>query len=91
MGLSGLARGLASEFAGQGITVNVVSPGAIDTTRDLSWYPGGANPSAGASRIPVQRLGKPEEIAATCLFLASEEGGFITGQTIHVNGGAGYF
>lgn len=91
MGLSGLARGLASEFAGQGITVNVVSPGAIDTTRDLSWYPAGANPSAGASRIPVQRLGKPGEIAATCLFLASEEGGFITGQTIHVNGGAGYF
>ena len=91
MGLTGMARGLASEFASNNITVNVVSPGAIDTTRDLSWYPADSNPSRGADRIPLKRLGKPDEIAATCVFLASEEGGFITGQTIHVNGGAGYF
>ena len=90
MGLTGLARGLASEFAPHNITVNVVSPGAIDTTRDLSWYPG-RNPSQAADSIPLKRLGQPNEIAATCLFLASDEGGFITGQTIHVNGGAHYF
>ena len=90
MGLMGLARGLASEFAPHNITVNVVSPGAIDTTRDLSWYPDG-NPSQSADRIPLKRLGQPDEIAATCLFLASDDGGFITGQTIHVNGGTQYF
>lgn len=89
MGLVGLARGLASEFAPHNIRVNVVSPGSIDTRRDHpEWYQG-RPPSA--SGIPLGRQGKVEEIAAACLFLVSEEGGFITGQTIHVNGGATYY
>jgi NAD(P)-dependent dehydrogenase (short-subunit alcohol dehydrogenase family) len=89
MGLVGFARGLASEFAAQNIRVNVVSPGSIDTRRDNpEWYQGRAPSAAG---IPLGRQGKVEEIAATCLFLVSDDGGFITGQTIHVNGGTGYY
>ena len=89
MGLVGFARGLASEFAAQNIRVNVVSPGSIDTRRDNpEWYQGRVPNAAG---IPLGRQGKPEEIAATCVFLVSDDGGFITGQTIHVNGGTGYY
>ncbi|HZT86411.1 MAG TPA: SDR family oxidoreductase [Stellaceae bacterium] len=89
MGLIGLARGLASEFAPHNIRVNVVSPGSIDTRRDNpEWYHGRVPDAAG---IPLGRQGTVEEIAATCLFLVSEDGGFITGQTIHVNGGAAYY
>jgi len=89
MALIGLARGLASEFAPHNIRVNVVSPGSIDTRRDNpEWY-GGHAPDA--SGIPLGRQGHVDEIAATCLFLVTEDGGFITGQTIHVNGGTGFY
>jgi len=89
MALIGMARGLATEFAPHNIRVNVVSPGSIDTRRDNpEWY-GGHVPNAGG--IPLGRQGHVDEIAATCLFLVSEDGGFITGQTIHVNGGAAYY
>jgi 3-oxoacyl-[acyl-carrier protein] reductase len=89
MGLVGLARGLASEFAADNIRVNVVSPGSIDTMRaNPEWYRGRVPNAAG---IPLGRQGTVEEIAATCLFLVSDDGGFITGQTIHVNGGSAYY
>lgn len=89
MGLVGLARGLASEFAPHNIRVNVVSPGSIDTIRaNPEWYQGRTPNAAG---IPLGRQGTVDEIAATCLFLSSDEGGFITGQTIHVNGGSAYY
>jgi len=89
MGLIGMARGLASEFAPHNIRVNVVSPGSIDTRRDNpEWYQGRLPNAAG---VPLGRQGSVDEIAATCLFLVSEDGGFITGQTIHVNGGAHYY
>ena len=89
MGLIGMARGLASEFASHNIRVNVVSPGSIDTRRDNpEWYQGRPPNAAG---VPLGRQGSVDEIAATCLFLVSEDGGFITGQTIHVNGGAHYY
>ena len=85
MGLVGLARALASEFAPQNIRVNVVSPGSIDTRRDNpEWYQGHAPSAAG---IPLGRQGHVNEIASACLFLVSDDGGFVTGQTIHVNGG----
>ena len=88
MGLIGMARGLASEFAPHNIRVNVVSPGSIDTRRDhREWYHGRL-PNA---VIPLGRQGTVDEIAASCLFLVSEDGGFITSQTIHVNGGAHYY
>jgi 3-oxoacyl-[acyl-carrier protein] reductase len=89
MGLIGLARSLAAEFAAQNIRVNVVSPGSIDTRRDNpEWYHGRVPNAAG---IPLGRQGHVDEIAATCLFLVSDDGGFITGQTIHVNGGAHFY
>ncbi len=89
MGLVGMARALASEFAAHNIRVNVVSPGSIDTRRDNpEWYQGRTPSAAG---IPLGRQGKVDEIAATCLFLVSDDGGFITGQTVHVNGGATYY
>ena len=89
MGLVGFARGLASEFAPHNIRVNVVSPGIIDTQRtNPQWYQGRLPNAAG---IPLGRQGHVDEIAATCLFLVSDDGGFITGQTIHVNGGSAYY
>jgi 3-oxoacyl-[acyl-carrier protein] reductase len=89
MGLVGLARSLASEFAPHNIRVNVVSPGSIDTSRaNPDWYQGHAPSATG---IPLGRQGTVDEIAATCLFLVSDDGGFITGQTIHANGGTGYY
>ena len=90
MGLVGMARSLATEFAPHNIRVNVVSPGSIDTSREHpEWYPQSRPPDA--SRIPLGRQGMVDEIAATCLFLVSDDGGFITGQTIHVNGGTAFF
>ena len=89
MGLIGMARGLASEFAPHNIRVNVVSPGSIDTRRDNpEWYQGHLPNATG---VPLGRQCSVDEFAATCLFLVSEDAGFITGQTIHVNGGAHYY
>ena len=76
-------------IASHNIRVNVVSPGSIDTRRDNpEWY-GCHLPNAAG--IPLGRQGSVDEIAATCLFLVSEDGGFVAGQTIHVNGGAHYY
>lgn len=85
-GLIGLAKSLALEFAPQNIRVNIVSPGRIDTSRDLSWYPN--ENMRNTEGIPMGRLGLPEEIAAACLFLVTDDCGFITGQTLHINGGS---
>lgn len=82
LGIVGLTRALALEAAPWGVTVNAVVPGAMDTTRDS-----GPAPSHHVDRIPVGRLGQPEEIAATVLFLCSPEAAYITGQTIRVTGG----
>lgn len=82
-GLDGLTRALAVELAPQSITVNLIAPGLIDTVRDgpLSSHRGKHEPLAG-------RLGKPEEIAAAVRYLAGPDARFVTGQTIHINGGA---
>lgn len=88
MGLVGLARGLATELGPSGIRVNVVSPGIIDTTRaDGTVVPGIAD----MSRNPLGRRGTPDEIADACLYLVSEDSSYMTGQTLHVNGGGSYF
>jgi NAD(P)-dependent dehydrogenase (short-subunit alcohol dehydrogenase family) len=90
MGLVGMCRSLASEFASKNIRVNVVSPGSIDTSREHpEWYPDARPPDA--SHIPMQRQGKVDEIAGTVMFLIGDDGGFITGQTIHANGGTAFF
>ena len=88
LGLVGLCRSLATEFADRGVRLNVVSPGRIDTSRPEGWYP---KPMDRVDDIPMGRLGGPDEIAAACLFLVSDESSYVTGQTLHVNGGSAYF
>ncbi|MDG2501524.1 MAG: 3-oxoacyl-ACP reductase FabG [Porticoccaceae bacterium] len=84
-GVEGFARALAKELGSRSITVNTVAPGFIDTdmTKDLP----DANKEAMLTQIPLARLGAPEEIAAVVSFLISDAAGYITGETIHVNGG----
>jgi 3-oxoacyl-[acyl-carrier protein] reductase len=84
-GLLGFTKSLAREVGPRGITVNAVAPGFIDTdmTRALS----DAQRDGLLKSIPLQRLGQPEEIAAAVVFLASPQAGYITGETLHVNGG----
>ena len=84
-GVAGFARSLAKEIGGRGITVNTVAPGFIDT--DMTRGLDDAQKDAMLSIIPLQRLGKPEEIAEVVGFLTSESAAYITGETIHVNGG----
>jgi NAD(P)-dependent dehydrogenase (short-subunit alcohol dehydrogenase family) len=83
LGVVGLSRALALETASWGVTVNSVVPGAIDTVRDAK----AGTVTHHLDRIPVGRLGRPEEIAATILFLCSPEAAYITGQEIKVTGG----
>jgi 3-oxoacyl-[acyl-carrier protein] reductase len=85
-GLHGLAKALAREFGPCGITANTLAPGAIDTARDWSQYKHQPKEKI-AAEIPLGRFGDVREVAAACSFLASEGGGFTSGQVIHVNGG----
>ncbi|MBI2217308.1 MAG: SDR family oxidoreductase [Candidatus Rokubacteria bacterium] len=85
-GLVGLTHALAMELAPHKIRVNCVAPGAVDTVRGTS---AGARPSGtGAANIPLGRMGRPEEVAAIVRQLCLPDGAYVTGQTIHVNGGA---
>ena len=92
-GVFAFAKAIASEFGSFGITANAVAPGIVETTRDLAHYPDVVNASAENSfdarrrAMPMKRFGKVEEIAAACSYLCSEDGGFMTGQILHVNGG----
>ena len=84
-GVAGMSRALAREIGSRNITVNCVAPGFIDTdmTRALSE----AQTAALLTQVPLGRLGAVEEVAAAVAFLAGAEAGYITGSTIHVNGG----
>lgn len=84
-GLVGFTKSLAKEIAARGVTVNAVSPGFIDT--DMTQALTDDQKESIFSSIPAARLGKPEEIAAAVVFLASPAAAYITGETIHVNGG----
>lgn len=84
-GLVGFTKSLAKEIAARGITVNCVAPGFIDT--DMTQSLTEEQKQAIFTNIPAARLGQPEEIAAAVVFLASAGAAYITGETIHVNGG----
>lgn len=84
-GIAGFARALAAEVGSRGITVNTVAPGFIDT--DMTKFLPEDQRKALQAKIPLGRLGAPEEVAAVVAFLASDAGSYVTGDTIHVNGG----
>lgn len=84
-GLIGLSKSLAAEVASRGITCNLVAPGFISTPMTDKLTEDQKNNII--KNIPVDRLGSPKDISAACVYLASEESSFITGTTLHVNGG----
>ena len=84
-GVIGYSKSLAQEVASRGITVNVVAPGFIATP--MTDVLDDAQKENLLTRVPANRLGNPEEIAASVVFLASDEAAYITGATMHVNGG----
>ena len=89
-GLIGFTKALALELGPKGITVNTIPPGFVDTpmlrgSEEQGLLGGSVDDHAG--RTPVRRAGRPEDIAAACSFLVSEEAGYVTGQVIGVNGG----
>ena len=87
-GVNGLSKSLAKEFARQGITVNVIPPGFIDTPMlRAAAAEGSVDFESSLQTTPVGRAGQPEDIAAACAFLVSEEASYITGQILGVNGG----
>jgi 3-oxoacyl-[acyl-carrier protein] reductase len=84
-GVIGFSKSLAREVGARGITVNCVAPGFIDT--DMTSGLAEAHKAAMLEQIPAKRLGEPEEIAAAVTYLASPNAGYVTGETLHVNGG----
>jgi len=84
-GLIGLTKALALELASRNITVNAVAPGLIDT--DMTRAIAAGAQEEWASRIPLKRLGTPDDVASAVAFLASDEAAYITGQVLAVNGG----
>ena len=84
-GVIGFSKSLAQEMASRGITVNVVAPGFIET--DMTESLPDLVKNELLRRIPMKRLGKSEDIAKAVAFLVSDEAGYLTGQTLHVNGG----
>jgi 2-hydroxycyclohexanecarboxyl-CoA dehydrogenase len=88
-GVIALTKALAAELGPHGITVNTIPPGSIETPMTHRAEAAGDLPStdALAKMIPVRRMGKPDDVAAACEFLCSEEAGYINGQQINLNGG----
>lgn len=84
-GVAGMSRALARELASRNITVNCVAPGLIDT--DMTRALDERQRDSLAAGIPLGRLGSPQDVAAAVVFLASSAAGYVTGTTIHVNGG----
>ncbi|MEK7646845.1 MAG: SDR family NAD(P)-dependent oxidoreductase [Patescibacteria group bacterium] len=86
-GIIGMSETMAIEFAPLGINVNVVAPGAIDTPMVRAAELPKAAMDAMLARVPLRRIGRPEEVSAAVVFLASEEASYITGATLYVDGG----
>jgi 3-oxoacyl-[acyl-carrier protein] reductase len=84
-GMIGMTKSLAQEVASRGVTVNTIAPGFIETAMTEALTD--RQKDAILSRVPAGRLGSPDDVAAAALYLASLEGAYVTGQTLHVNGG----
>ncbi|MEC8143654.1 MAG: 3-oxoacyl-ACP reductase FabG [Pseudomonadota bacterium] len=84
-GLEGFTRSLALEVASRGITVNLLAPGLIET--DMTTELTNEQRDAMLTRIPLGRMGQANDVAAAAAFLSSDDGAYITGQTLHINGG----
>ena len=84
-GMAGFTKSLAQEIGSRNITVNCVAPGFIDT--DMTHVLGEEQRAKLVEQVPLKRLGKPADIAAAVAFLASPDAAYITGVTLHVNGG----
>jgi 3-oxoacyl-[acyl-carrier protein] reductase len=84
-GMVGMMKSLAQEYAKRGVTANCVSPGFIATP--MTDRLNEKQREAIMQRVPANRLGTPEDVAAAVVYLASEEANYVTGQTVHVNGG----
>ena len=84
-GLVGMTKSLAREVSSRGITANCIAPGFISTPMTDALTP--KQTEAIAAAIPAQKFGKPDDVAAAVVFLASDEAGYITGETMHINGG----
>ncbi len=88
-GMIAMTKSLAQEVASRGVTVNVIAPGLIDTAMTASLND--KQREAILARVPAGRFGSPDDVAAAALYLASNESGYMTGQTLHVNGGMAMF
>ncbi|MEP9366295.1 3-oxoacyl-[acyl-carrier-protein] reductase [Xanthobacter sp. VNH20] len=84
-GMIGMSKSLAQEVASRGVTVNCVAPGFIATA--MTDVLNEKQREGILKAVPAARLGSPEDIASACVYLASDEAGYVTGQTLHVNGG----
>ena len=84
-GVVGMSKALAAEVAGRGVTVNCIAPGFIETAMTAGLDD--KQRARLSERVPCRRFGTPEDVAACAVFLASEEAAYMTGQTLHVNGG----
>ncbi|WP_153147216.1 acetoacetyl-CoA reductase [Dechloromonas sp. H13] len=87
-GVIGFSKALAAELAAKGVTVNVIAPGYIATKMVMAIKPEVLQTIVDG--VPMKRLGKPEEMGAACVYLASENAGFMTGATLNINGGLYY-
>jgi len=84
-GMIAMAKSLAQEVASRGVTVNAIAPGVIETAMTAALTD--KQKESILARVPAGRFGSPEDVAAAALYLASHEGAYVTGQTLHVNGG----
>jgi 3-oxoacyl-[acyl-carrier protein] reductase len=88
-GMIAMTKSLAQEVASRGVTVNAIAPGLIDTAMTASLND--KQKEAILARVPAGRFGSPDDVATAALYLASNESGYMTGQTLHVNGGMAMF